>query len=107
MGEKDFEKQEFIKDPTKKIGDLVKEVIAKTGENIKIGRVYRIALGQWTHKYCELFTKHTKEIIYKELSYKIVGLLFDLYKSIGGDYQEKYYQHGRYLISRRGYQLIS
>ena len=46
MGEKDLAKQEFIKDPAKKIEDLVKEVIAKTGENIKIGRAIRIALGQ-------------------------------------------------------------
>jgi elongation factor Ts len=46
MGEKDIENQEFIKDSTKKVGDLVKEVIAKTGENIKIGRVYRIELGK-------------------------------------------------------------
>ena len=29
---KELMEQEFIKDPTKKIGDLVKEVIAKTGE---------------------------------------------------------------------------
>ncbi len=46
MGEKDIEKQEFIKDPAKKVGDLVKEVIAKTGENIRIGRVFRVELGQ-------------------------------------------------------------
>ncbi len=46
MGEKDIENQEFIKDPAKKIGDLVKEVIAKTGENIRIGRVFRIELGK-------------------------------------------------------------
>ena len=39
MGEVDFEKQEFIKDPSKKVGELIKEVIAKTGENIKLGRV--------------------------------------------------------------------
>lgn len=39
-------KQEFIKDPTKKIEDLVKEVVAKTGENIRIGRIYRIELGK-------------------------------------------------------------
>jgi len=42
----EFLKQEFIKDPSKKIGDLVKEVIAKTGENVRIGRVYRIELGR-------------------------------------------------------------
>lgn len=38
--------QEFIKDPTKKVGDLVKEVIAKTGENVRIGRVFRVELGK-------------------------------------------------------------
>jgi len=46
MGEKSFENQEFIKDPDKKVGDLVKEVIAKTGENARIGRVFRIQLGE-------------------------------------------------------------
>lgn len=46
IGKKDIEKQEFIKDPSKKVGDLVKAVIAKTGENIRIGRVFRVELGQ-------------------------------------------------------------
>jgi len=46
MGEKDLEKQEFIKDPSKKISDLIKEVIAKTGENIRLGKVLRIELGK-------------------------------------------------------------
>lgn len=49
MGAKDakeLENQEFIKDPTKKIGDLVKEVIAKTGENVRLGRIIRVELGQ-------------------------------------------------------------
>lgn len=46
MGEKDLLKQDFIKDPSKKIGDLLKEVIAKTGENIKLGRVWKIVLGE-------------------------------------------------------------
>ena len=46
MGEKDLEKQEFIKDPGKKMGDLVKEVIAKTGENINLGKVLKITLGE-------------------------------------------------------------
>ena len=45
MGTEDFEKQDFVKDPSKKIADLVKEVIAKTGENVKLGRVERIELG--------------------------------------------------------------
>jgi small subunit ribosomal protein S2 len=49
MGAKDAEdlkKQDFIRDPKKKVGDLVKEAIAKTGENIRIGRVFRIELGE-------------------------------------------------------------
>lgn len=46
MGEKDFAEQEFIKDPAKKVGDLVKEVIAKTGENVRVGRVIRVELGK-------------------------------------------------------------
>ena len=46
MGEKDIEKQEFIKVPTKKISDLIKSVIAKTGENIRLGKVIRVELGK-------------------------------------------------------------
>lgn len=38
--------QDFIKDPSKKVVDLVKEVIAKTGENVKVGRTWRIELGK-------------------------------------------------------------
>ena len=32
------------------------------------------------------------ELIEKDLSYKIVGILFDVYNALGGGYQEKYYQ---------------
>ena len=32
------------------------------------------------------------KIIYKELSYKIVKILFDVYNDLGYGYQEKYYQ---------------
>ncbi len=46
MGEKNFESQEFIKDPSKKISDLISDVIAKTGENVKLGRVMKIELGK-------------------------------------------------------------
>jgi elongation factor Ts len=42
---KELESQEFIKDSSKTIGDLVKEVIAKTGENIRIGKFARIEVG--------------------------------------------------------------
>lgn len=37
--------EDFIKDPSKKVGDLVKEVIAKTGENVQVGRLVRLELG--------------------------------------------------------------
>lgn len=43
---KEFLQMDFIKDPSKKIEDLVKEVIAKTGENIQVGRIYRIEIGK-------------------------------------------------------------
>lgn len=43
---KELMKQDFIKDPSKKISDLVTDVIAKTGENVRIGRIYRVELGQ-------------------------------------------------------------
>jgi elongation factor Ts len=42
---REFEKQDYIRDPHKKVADLLKEVIAKTGENIRIGRVIRVELG--------------------------------------------------------------
>lgn len=32
------------------------------------------------------------ELIEKDLSYKIVGILFSVYNSLGSGYQEKYYQ---------------
>ncbi len=41
----EFLDSDFIKDPSKKIKDLVKEVIAKTGENIKVNRVLRFEIG--------------------------------------------------------------
>lgn len=43
---KELMEQEFIKDPTKKVKDLVKEVIAKTGENVRVGRIFRVELGE-------------------------------------------------------------
>lgn len=46
MGGKYFEKQDFIKDSSKKVGDLIKEIIAKTGENCRLGRVIRVELGK-------------------------------------------------------------
>jgi elongation factor Ts len=37
--------QPFVKDPSKSIGDLITEVIARTGENVKVGRFTRIEVG--------------------------------------------------------------
>lgn len=46
MGTEKFEDQDFIKDGSKKIKDMVKELIAKTGENVKLGKVLQMELGQ-------------------------------------------------------------
>lgn len=46
MGDEDFENQEYIKDGSKKVKDLIKELIAKTGENVKLGRVQKLELGK-------------------------------------------------------------
>lgn len=43
--EKELLGQEFIKDTSKKIEDLIKEVKNKTGENINLGRFTRMELG--------------------------------------------------------------
>lgn len=32
------------------------------------------------------------KLVYKDLSYKVVGALYEVYNSIGSGYQEKYYQ---------------
>lgn len=37
--------QPYIKDPTKTINDVITEIIAKTGENIKVSRFIRYELG--------------------------------------------------------------
>ena len=33
-----------------------------------------------------------EDLLYPELSYKIIGILFDVYNKMGYGYQEKYYQ---------------
>jgi len=38
--------QEFVKDPEKTVGELVKEKIAKLGENIQVARFIRYSLGE-------------------------------------------------------------
>ncbi|OGM31594.1 hypothetical protein A2803_00325 [Candidatus Woesebacteria bacterium RIFCSPHIGHO2_01_FULL_44_21] len=43
--EKELLAQEFVKDPGKKIEELIKEATAKTGENIKLSRFTRIEIG--------------------------------------------------------------
>jgi elongation factor Ts len=39
-------RQPFIKDESRTVGEVVKEVIAKTGENIRVRRFTRFELGQ-------------------------------------------------------------
>lgn len=46
MGAENLDKQDFVKDGNKKVSDLIKEVIAKTGENVRIGQVFRVELGK-------------------------------------------------------------
>lgn len=43
--EEELLKQEYVRDPSQTIEALVKGAIAKLGENIKVGRFSRIALG--------------------------------------------------------------
>jgi elongation factor Ts len=43
---KELLSQSWIKDESLKIDDLVKELSGKTGENIKVGRLYRLELGK-------------------------------------------------------------
>ena len=38
--------QEFVKDPSKTVGDIVKDVNAKLGENIVVRRFSRMAIGE-------------------------------------------------------------
>lgn len=42
------------------------------------------------------------EILYKELSYEVVGALFDSFKNLGSNYQEKYCQRAveKFLLKR-------
>ena len=42
--------QPFVKDPTKTVGDVVKEAIAATGENIKVRRFDKFVLGEGLEK---------------------------------------------------------
>ena len=44
--EKELLSQGFIKDPSKTIEDLIKDVITKTGENVRLGRFSRIEVGR-------------------------------------------------------------
>jgi len=43
--EKELLSQDFIKDPSRKIEDLLKELITKTGENVRLGRFTRLEIG--------------------------------------------------------------
>ena len=38
--------QNYIKDPSKKVGQLVTEAVSKTGENIQVRRFARFKIGE-------------------------------------------------------------
>jgi GxxExxY protein len=41
------------------------------------------------------------DLVYPELSYKIVGLLYDVYNKLGYGYKEKYYQNATEVAFKR------
>lgn len=41
------------------------------------------------------------ELVYPELSYKIMGLLFDVHNRLGGSFEEKYYQRAIERLLKR------
>lgn len=45
-GVESFLLQEYIRDPGKKVSDLIKEAVLKFGENIKVSRIMRWELGK-------------------------------------------------------------
>lgn len=42
----DLLKQDYIRDPSQTIDDLVKSTVGKLGENIQVGRFERVAIGE-------------------------------------------------------------
>lgn len=44
--EKEFLENDYIRDPSRKISDLIKEAVLKFGENIKLGKILRLKLGE-------------------------------------------------------------
>lgn len=42
--------------------------------------------------YPNLNNPNISKLLYPELSYKIVGLLFEVHSKLGGDFEERYYQ---------------
>jgi GxxExxY protein len=41
---------------------------------------------------CKPMSKQKSELIYGDLSYKLMGILFKVHRKLGSSYQEKYYQ---------------
>ena len=44
----------------------------------------------------------TQKVIYPELSYRIIGILFKVHRELGWEYQEKYYQRAVSLALAEG-----
>lgn len=49
--------QPFIKDPSKKVNDVLTDIIAKIGENIKIRRFTRYEVGEGLEKEKKILLK--------------------------------------------------
>lgn len=57
--------QSFIKDPDKKVSDLVNEIVSKVGENVSIRRFARFELGEGLEKKEENFAEEVMSQIKK------------------------------------------
>lgn len=52
-----------------------------------------------------MVTNNENKIIYKDLSYKIVGILFKVHGELGNRYQEKYYQRAvKIELEKQGFE---
>ncbi len=56
-------RQPFVKDPDKKVADLLKELVAKLGENCKVRRFVRFQLGEGIEKKKEDFAEEVQKQI--------------------------------------------
>lgn len=56
---------------------------------LKFGNEYELRI---YYEYTNMKKEIRTDLIYPELSYKIIGILFDVYNQLGYGYQEKHYE---------------